>query len=76
MARIGYARISTREQDLTIQKESLASAGFETVRAETASGSSRQGRVELQAIMAISFGRAMSWWCIASTGLVARPATF
>lgn len=51
MARIGYARVSTRDQDLSIQKERLAAAGCEIIRAETASGSSRQGRGELQSIM-------------------------
>ena len=51
MARIGYARVSTTDQDYTSQEASLRSAGCEIVRAEKASGKSRDGRDELASIM-------------------------
>jgi DNA invertase Pin-like site-specific DNA recombinase len=34
----GYARVSTSDQDLTIQQEQLAAAGCTVVRAEKVSG--------------------------------------
>lgn len=51
MARIGYARVSTTDQDLNIQNERLKAAGCEIIRAETGSGASRKGRSELETIM-------------------------
>ncbi|MCM2294694.1 recombinase family protein [Allorhizobium sp. BGMRC 0089] len=51
MARIGYARVSTSEQDLSIQIERLKTAGCQVIRSETGSGSSRQGRSELETIL-------------------------
>lgn len=51
MARIGYARVSTTDQDLDIQHERLKTAGCEIIRAETGSGASRKGRSELETIM-------------------------
>lgn len=47
MARIGYARVSTADQDLEIQKERLAGAGCEIIRTEIGSGATRAGRTEL-----------------------------
>jgi DNA invertase Pin-like site-specific DNA recombinase len=38
MATIGYARISTREQDLTIQREARAVAGCSKIYAEKITG--------------------------------------
>ncbi len=51
MARIGYARVSTADQDLGIQKERLAAAGCAPIRAEKVSGKSLEGRDELAAIL-------------------------
>ena len=51
MARIGYARVSTTDQDLDIQTERLKAAGCEIIRSETGSGASRKGRSELETIM-------------------------
>ncbi len=51
MARIGYARVSTTDQDLDIQNECLKAAGCEIIRSETGSGASRKGRSELETIM-------------------------
>ena len=47
----GYARVSTGEQDLTIQREALLKAGCELIREEKVSGTSREGRDELDLLM-------------------------
>ena len=47
MASYGYARVSTLDQDLTIQRAALKAAGCRVVRAEKTSGSRRDGRAEL-----------------------------
>ena len=47
MPRYGYARVSTTDQDLTVQREALVRAGCAVIREETVSGSSRQGREQL-----------------------------
>src|SRR3954467_11940010 len=52
MARIGYARVSSTDQDLALQIERLKAAGCEIVRSEKVTGSTRQGRSELASIIA------------------------
>ena len=47
----GYARVSTTAQDLTIQQEALAAAGCDVVRCEKVSGTSVQGRDELNNLL-------------------------
>ena len=47
MPRYGYARVSTTDQDLALQREALARAGCAVIREEKVSGSSRQGREQL-----------------------------
>ena len=47
----GYARVSTTDQDLTIQIEALTNAGCETIRQEKVSGTSVQGRDELNTLL-------------------------
>ncbi|HIP24828.1 MAG TPA: recombinase family protein [Rhodobacteraceae bacterium] len=51
MTRIGYARVSTTDQDLDIQIAKLKAAGCEIVRSETGSGASRKGRAELETVL-------------------------
>jgi DNA invertase Pin-like site-specific DNA recombinase len=50
-ALIGYARVSTTEQDTAIQEGKLREAGCTIIRTEKASGRSRDGRDELASIM-------------------------
>lgn len=47
----GYARVSTSDQDLALQRAALEAAGCGVIRAETASGTRRDGRTELQTLL-------------------------
>jgi DNA invertase Pin-like site-specific DNA recombinase len=47
----GYARVSTSEQDLTVQRQALFAAGCSVIREEKRSATSRNGRTELQTLM-------------------------
>ena len=51
MARIGYARVSTTDQDLETQHQKLKAEGCEIIRSEKVSGASREGRTELATIL-------------------------
>lgn len=51
MTTIGYARVSTTEQDLSIQEVRLKEAGCEIIRTEKVSGTSREGRAELRNVL-------------------------
>lgn len=48
---IGYARVSTTDQNTAIQEERLRAAGCTVIRAEKVSGASRDGRDELATIL-------------------------
>lgn len=50
MAIYGYARVITTDQDLAIQEAALRAAGCEIVRSEKRSGTSTEGRTELQTL--------------------------
>jgi DNA invertase Pin-like site-specific DNA recombinase len=51
MASYGYARVSSLDQNLGIQRAALKAAGCDVIRAEKASGTRRDGRTELQVLL-------------------------
>jgi DNA invertase Pin-like site-specific DNA recombinase len=51
MAIYGYARVSSTDQDLSIQHAALTAAGCEIIRAEKVSGTKRDGRTELATLL-------------------------
>ncbi|MBF6649767.1 recombinase family protein [Methylobacter sp. BlB1] len=51
MAIYGYARVSSADQDYSLQEQALRTAGCEIIRAEKASGTARTGRTELELLL-------------------------
>ena len=51
MALYGYARVSTNDQDFTLQEQALRAAGCEVIRAEKVTGTNRTDRTELQVLL-------------------------
>src|SRR5262249_10600336 len=51
MTVIGYARVSNTDQDLAIQINALKAAGCEVIRSEKRSGTTTEGRAELQIVL-------------------------
>jgi DNA invertase Pin-like site-specific DNA recombinase len=47
----GYARVSTTDQSLDLQVQALKAAGCQVVRAEKVSGTTRDGRTELETLL-------------------------
>lgn len=47
----GYARVSTTDQDLTVQRDALTAAGCSIIREEKKSGTSASGRTELRTLL-------------------------
>ena len=48
---IGYARVSTEDQDCSIQEEGLRKAGATIIRSERKSGTTTNGRTELATVL-------------------------
>ena len=48
---IGYARVSTEDQDCAIQEEALRAAGASIIRSERKSGTTTTGRSELATVL-------------------------
>lgn len=62
MAEIGYARVSTHEQNLDLQRDELDRAGVETIYEDQASGKSAE-RPELQhCLKALRAGDTLTVW--------------
>ena len=51
MTKIGYARVSTTDQDLTVQLKQLKKAGCKVIRSKKITGTTRNGRKELETIL-------------------------
>jgi DNA invertase Pin-like site-specific DNA recombinase len=51
MTVIGYARVSTTDQDLSTQEAALKAAGCQVIRAEKRSGTTTEGREALRTVL-------------------------
>ena len=62
--RLGYARVSTEEQNLGLQVDALAAAGAETIFEEKASGRRRDRPVLAEVLAALQSGDVLVVWKI------------
>ena len=51
MTLYGYARVSTTDQDLSLQEAALHAAGCQVIRSEKKTGTQREGRTELDILL-------------------------
>ena len=51
MTLYGYARVSTGDQDLSVQEAALRAAGCQVIRSEKKTGTQRAGRTELDILL-------------------------
>src|SRR6476469_6944435 len=51
MTTIGYARVSTTDQNLDVQENALRAAGCDTIRSEKRTGTTTDGRDELRTVL-------------------------
>ena len=51
MTLYGYARVSTGDQDLSVQEAALQQAGCQVIRSEKKTGTQREGRTELDILL-------------------------
>ena len=51
MTLYGYARVSTGDQDLSLQEAALRAAGCQVIRSEKKTGTQREGRTELDILL-------------------------
>ena len=70
MAHYGYARVSTNDQDLSLQEAALKAAGCSVIRSEKVSGTTLTGRTELATLM--DFLRAGDVLCVTRIDRLAR----
>jgi DNA invertase Pin-like site-specific DNA recombinase len=67
---VGYARVSTTDQNLEIQIAALKAAGCDVIRSEKRSGTSTTGRAELQTVL--DFLRKGDCLCVTRIDRLAR----
>ena len=70
MTTIGYARVSSISQDLSIQEAALKAAGCDVIRSEKRSGTTTQGRDELRTVL--EFLRKGDCLCVTRIDRLAR----